>query len=256
MFLKHILGTTALLIFMSQISIASAQPTLLAQESELPFKKIIFRVLDIKSHNELANGIETIAYKNGSITKNTEYYTPDKNRTIIQTELATTILANLTINEYRFKNNQTGEQVELSMTSPPLATVSYTQKRDEKPQKSEYRWTDRTIIGKTLHHFIVRNWASLIAGKSPDFDLYVPMKRDQFKFRVRKDRDVQIKDQTAHVVSLEPANWAIRALVPRMDFFYAVKNGVPVLVRYEGATTVAINGDDKREVAIEFSYES
>ncbi len=256
MFLKHILGTTALLIVMSHLSIASAQTSPLAQESELPFKKIIFRVLDIKSHNELASGIETIAYKNGSITKNTEYYTTDKNRTIIQTELATTTLANLTINEYRFKNNQTGEQVELSMTSPPLATVSYTQKRDEKPQKSEYRWTDRTIIGKTLHHFIVRNWASLIAGKSPDFDLYVPMKRDQFKFRVRKDRDVQIKDQTAHVVSLEPANWAIRALVPRMDFFYAVKNGVPVLVRYEGATTVAINGDDKREVAIEFTYES
>jgi hypothetical protein len=82
------------------------------------------------------------------------------------------------------------------------------------------------------------------------------MKRDQFKFRVRKDRDIQLKEQTAHVVSLEPANWAIRALVPRMDFFYTVKNGVPVLVRYEGATTVAINGDDKREVAIEFSYES
>jgi hypothetical protein len=41
-----------------------------------------------------------------------------------------------------------------------------------------------------------------------------------------------------------------------MDFFYTVKSGIPVLVRYEGATTVAINGDDKKEVAIEFEYES
>lgn len=256
MFLKKIIGTTAVLILLTQQATAWGQTTSANHESELPFKKIMFRVLDIKTNNELANGIETIAYKNGSITKNTEYYAADKNRSIIQTELASTNLANLTINEYRFKNNQTGEQVELAMSNPPVALVSYTQKKDDKPQKSEYRWTDRTIIGKTLHHFIVRNWTILSAGKSPDFDLYVPMKRDQFKFRVRKDRDVQIKDQVAHVVSLEPANWAIRALVPRMDFFYAVKNGVPVLVRYEGATTVAINGDDKREVAIEFSYET
>jgi len=256
MFLRRIINATAFLLLTIPQTMALGQSVPANYESELPFKKIIFRVLDIKTNSELASGVETIAYKNGSITKNTGYYTSDKNRSIIQTELATTTLANLTINEYRFKNNQTGEQVELAMTTPPVALVNYTPKKDDKTQKSEFRWTDRTIIGKTLHHYIVRNWPSLIAGKSPDFDLYVPMKRDLFKFRVRKDRDIQLKDQTAHVVSLEPANWAIRALVPRMDFFYAVKNGVPVLVRYEGATTVAINGDDKREVAIEFSYES
>ena len=256
MFLKNIIGTTAVLILMTQQATAWGQPTASNHESELPFKKIMFRVLDIKTNHELASGIETIAYKDGSITKNTEYYATDKNRSIIQTEFANTTLKNLTINAYKFKNNETGELVELSMVNPPVAMVNYMEKKDSKPQKSEYRWTDRTIIGKTLHHFIVRNWTGLIAGKSPDFDLYVPMKRDQFKFRVRKDRDVKIKDELAHVVSLEPANWAIRALVPRMDFFYTVKNGVPVLVRYEGATTVAINGDDKREVAIEFSYES
>lgn len=256
MTLKNIIRTTVIFLVITHQSLAWGQSSPPGHESELPFKKIIFRVLDIKTNNELASGIETIAYKNGRITKNTEYYTSDKNRSIIQTELATTTLSSLSINEYLFKNNQTGEQVDLVMANPPIALVNYLQKKDDKPQKSEYRWTDRTIIGKTLHHFIVRNWANLIAGKSPDFDLYVPMKRDQFKFRVRKDRDVQIKDQAAHVVSLEPANWAIRALVPRMDFFYTVKNGVPVLIRYEGATTVAINGDDKREVAIEFSYES
>jgi hypothetical protein len=256
MFFKSLIRISALVLIMSQQPEALAQSMPAGYESELPFKKIIFRVIDLKTNTELANGIETIDYKNGSITKNTEYYDVDKNRSVIQTELATTNLASLIINEYRFKNIQTGEEVELSMSAPPVAMVTYIPKKDDKPQKSQYRWTDRTVIGKTLHHFIIRNWKALIAGKSPDFELYVPMKRDQFKFRIRKDRDVQFKDQTAHVVSLEPANWAIRALVPRMDFFYTMKNGIPLLVRYEGATTVAINGDDKRDVAIEFTYES
>jgi hypothetical protein len=142
------------------------------------------------------------------------------------------------------------------MPSPPLARLKYTAKTNDKPENFEYRWSSQTVVGKTLHHYIVRNWANLLGGKSPEFELFVPMKRDHFKFRVRRDRDVKLRDLQAHVISLEPSNWAIRALVPRMYFFYTVKSGIPVLVRYEGATTVAINGDDKKEVAIEFEYES
>ena len=246
----------SLLSLVCAITPLASQEAALTPEQELPFKKINFRVLDIKTNAPLATGIETIVISSGKITKNTEYFTADKGRSVIQSEFATTDLKNLTINEYKFKNNQTGEQVELSMPVPPLARLKYVAKTNDKSENFDYRWSNQTVVGKTLHHYIVRNWMGLLGGKSPEFELFVPMKRDHFKFRVRRDRDVKLKDQQAHVISLEPANWAIRALVPRMDFFYAVKSGVPVLVRYEGATTVAINGDDQKEVAIEFEYES
>jgi hypothetical protein len=250
------------LVFLPLLSSVFAFATAYSQEvapppeQELPFKKIIFRVLDIKTNAPLALGVETIEVTHGKITKNTDYFTAGKSRDVIQSESATTDLKNLTISEYKFKNSQTGEQVELLMPSPPLARLKYTAKTNDKPENFEYRWSSQTVVGKTLHHYIVRNWANLLGGKSPEFELFVPMKRDHFKFRVRRDRDVKLRDLQAHVISLEPSNWAIRALVPRMDFFYTVKSGIPVLVRYEGATTVAINGDDKKEVAIEFEYES
>ena len=246
---------TTIVILSTGPMFSSEQPGI-PPEQELPFRKINFKVLDLKTNETLALGEETIIVASGNISKNTEYYTLGKRRSIIQVEAAKSNLSDLTISEYKFRNLQTGESVELTMPTPPTARLTYTPKASEKPQKFEYKWTPKTIVGKTLHHFIVRHWQDLLAGRSPEFALFVPMKRDQFKFRVRVDREIKVRDQQTRVVSLEPANWAMRALVPRMDFFYAIRNGLPVLIRYEGATTVAINGDDQKEVAIEFEYES
>lgn len=246
-----------LLSFLTHGLFASESPRQkTVNDNDLPFKRIIFTVLDYKNNDILASGVETINIQDGFITKNTEYYATGKNAPIIQIESATTDLKTLLTSTYSFKNNTTGEQVHLSMKEPPIARLLYVPKTDEKPQKFEYKWTKNTVIGKTLHHYITRNWADLMGGKQPDFELFVPMKRDHFKFRIRRVRTLDYKGQSTHVISLEPANWAIRALVPRMEFFYTLKGDLPVLVRYEGATTVAINGDDKREVAIEFNYES
>ena len=225
-------------------------------ENDLPFKRIVFRVLDYKNSQLIASGVETINVQNGVITKSTEYYAAEKERPIIQSESAITDLKTLLTREYMFKNITTGEQVQLSMKDPPLAKLVYVPKANEKAQIFEYKWGNNTVIGKTLHHYINRNWSNLMSGKQPEFELFVPMKRDHFKFRIRRDRTVTHKNQSTHVISLEPTNWAIRALVPRMEFFYVVRDDLPLLVRYEGATTVTINGDDKREVAIEFNYES
>jgi hypothetical protein len=243
-------------VYTGLLSQATGATNLYSLEQELPFKKIIFTVLDIKTKKPLATGFETISIQSGQITKNTEYYSVPPKRSLIQSELAVSDLKTLTLQQYRFNNIQTGENVELAMATPPTARLVYKSSSVSKPENFEYQWTSRTIVGKTLHHFIVRNWINLLDGKSPEFDLFVPMKRDHFKFRVRHDREAAFQSAPLSVISLEPSNWAIRALVPRMEFFYALKNGLPVLKRYEGRTTVTIDGDDQREVAIEFDYET
>jgi hypothetical protein len=224
-------------------------------EQELPFKKIIFKVLDPKSGEELAWGEETIDCREKILKKSTQYYQPGTAKKVIQTESSIANLENLQVKEYKFSNDSTGERVELTMPQPPVAELVYVEKPTKPPERSQYKWTDRTIIGKTLHHYIVRKWNDIIRDTAPDFDLFVPMKRDYFGFRLRKERETKYRGQLAQVISLEPKNWAIRKLVPRMHFHYVVINGIPQLVHYEGATTVAINGDETREVAIDFSYE-
>ena len=236
-------------------SLASAQEIQpLDVLKELPFKKITFKIRDPKSGEELAWGEEAIQCRDKTLTKSTQYYLPGDTKKVIQSETSVANLDNLQVLDYKFSNATTGEQVELTMKKPPVAEISYVEKLEKKPERSEYKWTERTIIGKTLHHFIIRKWNEIIRGNEPDFDLFVPMKRDYFGFRVRKDREAKVGGKTTQVISLEPKNWAIRKLVPRMQFHYAVVDGIPRLVRYEGATTVAINGDDSREVTIDFDY--
>jgi len=241
--------------FTSTENVLAQQITPVDVEQELPFKKIIFKVLDPKSGEELAWGEETIQCREKILTKSTQYYLPGASKKVIQTESSVANLENLQVREYKFSNESTGERVDLSMAQPPIAELVYVEKPNKNPERSQYKWTDRTIIGKTLHHYIVRKWNDIIRDAAPDFDLFVPMKRDYFGFRLRKDGETKIRGQIAQVISLEPKNWAIRKLVPRMHFHYVVINGIPQLVRYEGATTVAINGDETREVAIEFNYE-
>ena len=56
-------------------------------------------------------------------------------------------------------------------------------------------------------------------------------------------------------VSLELDNWALRQLAPSMMFYYRERDGLPVLERYEGPTTVVIDNDANRKVIIDFQYE-
>jgi hypothetical protein len=228
--------------------------TAIGFDKELPFKKITFKVLDPKSGAELAWGEESIDYQETAIKKSTVYYRPGPTKKIIQSESSVVSLDTLQVKEYMFSNDTTGEKVDLTMRQPPVAELVYVEKPNKAPERSQYKWTEQTIIGKTLHHFIVRKWNDIIRDRRPEFVLFVPMKRDSFGFRLRKEREAKLGGQVAYVISLEPQNWAIRKLVPRMDFYYVVVEGLPRLSRYEGATTVAINGDSDREVAIDFDY--
>jgi hypothetical protein len=88
----------SLYLLSSVFALTNAYSQEVTPEQELPFKKIIFRVLDIKSNAPLALGVETIEVTPGKITKNTEYFTADKSRDVIQSESATTDLKNLQSN--------------------------------------------------------------------------------------------------------------------------------------------------------------
>ena len=222
-------------------------------KQELPFSRIDFTVKDLKSGKEIAWGEESIVYDSGTITKATLYYPPGTERKVLQEETSKVALASLEVKEYLLSNKASGEKATVEMISK-TATVSYQEKPADKPKTMSYEWTPQSIIGKTLHHYIVRYWDKIIAGKAPDFNLLVPMKMDHFMFRTRLKSADQVDGKNLYVISLEPASWAIRNFVPQMDFNYRIVDGAPLLVSYVGATTITIDGDDKRLVTINFSY--
>ena len=226
-------------------------------EKELPFKKIRFTVSDAKTGKGLTRGVETIELNDGVLSKNTTYWPVDDEKNIIQDESCAFDVKTLRPRSYSFRNKFSGESVTMSGSgSSPWSEKIFYREAVNKPEVvTPFTWNPDIIIGKTLHHVIVRSWKLLSQGGARTFDLFVPMKRDQFKFRVVKKASPQEDDPRSMTVSLELDNWALRQLAPSMLFYYRERDGLPVLERYEGPTTVVIDNDANRKVIIDFQYE-
>jgi hypothetical protein len=228
-------------------------------DMELPYKYISFIVKDAKTGKPISEGREDLKQENGYMTKTTKYWLfGDHNKSVIQEETCSFELKSLRPRYYKFQNAKTGEFVSLSglNESAFAENLRYKDAADKPEVSGTFAWKSGMIFGKTLHHLIVRSWSKLVKNEHESFPLYVPMKRDQYVFRVSKKSDKTTADVVTRVISLEPDNWAFRQLAPSMLFFYAEKNGVPTVVRYEGPTTVTVDKDSDRKVVIEFAYDS
>ena len=229
-------------------------------ESELNWSRILFKVfIGPSSETEYCRGEEVITLENGILSKRTKYFKATNPLQTLQEENVRFALNTLAVADYEFRNYMNGESVDLKMPEPPIAAVKYLgpeisgKKRDQTNQK--WTWTPTTIIGKTLHHFTVRQWDTIISGKKPGFDLFVPMKREAYAFQLRLGNIYKNPvGREVRIIHLEPSNWAIRQFVPEMAFHYEEFEGIPRLTAYEGATTIAVDGDDTKRVRIEFDY--
>jgi hypothetical protein len=230
----------------------------IAPEQELPFRTIFFQVKDPKDGKLLSNGTEKIVVEKGLISKETLYYLGEDKTKVIQSETCTFDLATLRPVTYSFLNSITGEKVSINLPPPPAldGQVEYQASTTKPASPFKIKWNESMAIGKTLHHIIVRAWNDLLQGKSRAFQLYVPIKQDQYSFRVIKaDKDKKYSAEDTVLISLELDNWALRQLAPSMNFYYSSKSKVPQLVRYEGPTTVVLDDDTDKKVTIDFQYE-
>lgn len=231
---------------------ASAQNEL---HPELPFKAINFSVLDWKTKKPISDGTETINYSDGVISKKTIYWRPGDKNNIIQEESCSFDIKTLRPKAYKFTNKFTGESVLLSGRGYWADSINYRESQSRPEVVTPFPWEPKLIIGKTLHHLIVRAWSVLQDGQSKSFPLFVPMARDQYGFRVVKRKNASLNGATATVLSLELDNWALRQLAPEMLFYYVERSNLPLLERYEGPTTVVTDENKDKKVTIEFSYE-
>jgi hypothetical protein len=226
-------------------------------ENELPFKAIHFEVRDMKSGKQISHGTETINRVGDTISKETIYWLGSDKNSIIQREEATFALATLRPKNYRFENVQSGEFVSLTAAASNSddVVIHYRPATGAKEETTQILWNSDLILGKTLHHVIVRAWDSLLKGAPWTFPLFVPMKRDKYNFRVISRSKPSAPDSLT-TISLEIDQWALRQLAPEMLFMYRKISGVPRLERYEGPTTVNVDNNPDRKVIIEFKYES
>ena len=220
-----------------------------------PYKQISFKVFDLRNDQEISRGKEIVTRTGNTITKTTEYWRENDPGQILQRESCSFDFETLVPSEYHFNNVMTGEDAQL-FKDDGLLKVKYREKTGAKEQQKSVAWVSDMMIGKTLTHFIVRNWETIRQGEPKVFSLFLPMKLDYYKFRVIRRGAGEPKENEAYVIELELNNWALRQFAPPMEFYYQNVNGLPMVTQYVGATTIAVDGDKDKKVRIEFHYDS
>ncbi len=190
-------------------------------------------------------GEELIALRDGRVEKRTTYRATDNQEAMV--ERVVYHLQSLQLDEFDSTHPATGEEVALRRNGETL-DISYVERRGSEPQRrKDLRWGSEMRHGKTLHHIIVRDWDTLVAGHSVSFDLLVPSKFTSYRFQVihRAGRD------GLEIFRLEPQSWLVRQFVKPMDFYYDRRQRA---VKYVGPSTVGYYNDPDRQVEIQFSY--
>jgi hypothetical protein len=210
---------------------------------------IRFEVVDARSGARLYEGFESIEVKGGVVSKRTVYRAPDAGEVMV--EQVRYALDSLKVDEFVSELPLSGEVTRLRSDGDSLE-VSYVERRGEEPRRSDaLSWDEKTRIGKTLHHIIVRAWDRLLSGQPERFKLLVPSKFSSYDFQLVHRRADPATRDGLFVFRLEPSSWLMRGLVDPMDFYYDAERRA---VKYVGPSTVGYYDDPDRTVEIRFSY--
>lgn len=194
----------------------------------------------------LLQGAESVIEEGAFVTRHTEY----KNRQgeVAQTEDFRYDSASLRMASYRFDDRETGEMAAVDVYDGKAKT-QYRALREDTVQESTMPWDETTLSGKAIPMVLLQSFARLQAGKSVEFDLYVPFKMTTFGFRAVRDSGPEAAPVKIRV---EASNWLIRQFAPTIYFTFDTSASPPKLVRYEGPAAVAIDGEKHRAVEIQF----
>jgi len=149
---------------------------------------------------------------------------------------------------YLFEDLGSGEHIDLKVDGGH-ASVQYRPSKDAEVKSKDLNWAANALTGSLLPGFIAKQWATLDAGKTVDFELFVPFRMETIAFRLLRTA-TNSEDKTV-IITAEASNWLIRQFAPAISFVYG--SGVPRrLLKYQGPAPVQIGGEKIKAVEIDF----
>ena len=150
---------------------------------------------------------------------------------------------------YVFEDLGSGERIDLKVDGNK-ASVQYRPSKDAEVKSKDLSWGENALTGSLLPGFIAKQWATLDAGRTVDFELFVPFRMETIGFRLLRTA-TNSEDKTV-TITAEASNWLIRQFAPAISFVFS--SGVPPrLLKYQGPAPVQIDGEQIKAVEIDFS---
>ncbi|HYX39727.1 MAG TPA: hypothetical protein VE954_42070 [Oligoflexus sp.] len=205
-----------------------------------------FQIRDPATREVFFQGFEKVHDTGASTRKETFFF--DKARKEVLMEDAVYNRETLRMETYVSRSSVTGEETVLKTEGKSLK-ISYRAEGDAPFKETTLSWNADTFHGKTFDDLIVRNWDNLLQGKMLKFDLVLPFRLESRGFQIFRTKRTNLDGQDVEVFALQPQNFLLRALVPKMEFFYAPGTR-PQLKMFSGPSVIPIQGETNRTVEI------
>jgi len=218
---------------------------LMASNDGLP-ETLVFKVVDLANKKTIMEGDETVSQKAHETLKVTQYR--DLQGKLVQKESIVFDSQTLTTTSFQSENFAVGEKINLQKNGDSYK-LTYKESKDSTESNHIIEPIGKKVIGKVLHNLTVRNWEKLMAKVGVALELLVPSQQKSFDFNLVQSEETEgiLK------LSLEPDSWLIRKLVDSMYFYYS-KTSSPLLIKYEGPTTVLLKDGYPDKIRIDFTY--
>lgn len=227
------------------LSLLARAELLAAQTHEVP-AKMEFQIRDPATREVFFKGYEKFTDTGPNARKETFFY--DSTNKEVLVEDAVYNRETLRMESYISRSQLTGEETILTSEGNALK-IRYRAEGDDPYQETKLAWTTDTFHGKVFDDLIVRNWDSLMQGRTLKFDLILPFRLEARGFQIFHSRRLNREGQDLEVFSLQPQNFLLRALVPKMEFLYTA-GPKPQLKIFTGPSVIPIQGETNRMVEI------
>lgn len=193
-----------------------------------------FTGYDLKTDELLFRAVRVVSNEASLVRERTVYSLGDGSRA--QDVVVVYHASDMELVSYEKRFPFTGER-ERMVKNGDTVRLSYRPAAADAEKSVELDWHPGMLYSNMVMARMLTDAGRLAAGEEIVFDLLVPSRLDTYRFRLRKQREVDLEGRQAMVVLLEPDSWLIRRFVPEFRFYLSATAPYRLL-EYRGRTTV------------------
>lgn len=193
-----------------------------------------------EEHEEyLENGKHTLTYT----------YYKDPNGKLIATRKMD-FTKNLAKPDYKLEDFRNGYIEGASVLNEKEIKVFSRKNRNEQLSETLLSVPEPCVIDGGFNHFVKSHWEEMMKGKVFSFNFVAPIKKDFYKFRIRKIREEIQNGKPAVEIYLEIDNFLLRAFVDPIKIEYDVQSRR--IIAYRGISN--INNSEGKSYVVKLEY--
>jgi len=152
---------------------------------------------------------------------------------------------------FQLEDLRSGYKEGAEVLAPGKVKVWYRHDKSSELKTKELELKEPFVIDGGFNYLVKDNWEKIKSGEHITFQFVAPSQLDFFKFRVRKQKDLNYGSKPAILVILEPENFLLRMIVDPIKIIYNVST--KRILEYAGISNINDESGKSYKVILKYA---